>query len=220
MKRRKERRGVVAAPKTNELQQIYLVFWLLQPFQLASTNGEVKGGAADRFHQRDAFAVRGHDAWSCDLLQSERNGKHIQDDVLKHLGDGWDLMVADPPCTRLCNSGVRWLSERNLWADMRIAAEFFLSLLNAPVPRRALENPIPHKYAREIMGPYQQRIHPWLFGHPESKTTCLWLRNLPPLMAKLIETGRGQRCFRMPPSEIRSRERSRTFPGIALAMAE
>jgi hypothetical protein len=168
---------------------------------------------------RDAFADRGHDAWSCDLLPSERKGNHIQDDVLRHL-DGWDLMIAHPPCTRLCNSGVRWLAARDLWADMYEACLFFLSLLQAPVPRVAIENPIPHKYARGIIGRYQQRVHPWLFGDPDTKATCLWLKNLPPLMATIIETGRNPKCFRAPPSLERWKNRSRTYQGIANAMAK
>jgi hypothetical protein len=168
---------------------------------------------------RDEFATRGHDAWSCDLLPSERNGKHIQGDVLSHL-QGWDLMIAHPPCTRLCNSGVRWLAERNLWAELRDACSFFITLLNAPVSRIAIENPIPHKYARELIGRYHQLIHPWLFGEPDTKATCLWLKNLPPLMATMIETGRNPKCFMESPGPGRWKERSRTYPGIAKAMAE
>lgn len=167
---------------------------------------------------RDAFATRGHDAWSCDLIPSERGGNHIEDDVLRHL-DGWDLMIAHPPCTRLCNSGVRWLEERNLWDELRQACLFFTRLLNAPVARVAVENPIPHKYAREMIGHYQQRIHPWLFGEPDTKATCLWLRNLPPLMATMIETGRNPKCFLQSPGPQRWKERSRTYQGIADAMA-
>lgn len=168
---------------------------------------------------RDAFAARGHDAWSCDILPTEREGNHILGDVLKHL-DGWDLMIAHPPCTRLCNSGVRWLKERNLWIEMEAACLFFLALAQAPIPKIALENPIPHKYAREIIGRYQQRIHPWLFGEPDTKATCLWLKNLPPLMATMIETGRNAKCFMQSPGPQRWKERSRTYKGIANAMAE
>ncbi len=168
---------------------------------------------------RDAFEAKGHDAWSCDLQPSARNGKHIQDDARKHLNDGWDLMIAHPPCTRLCNSGVRWLAERNLWVDLEAACAFFMELWNAPIPRKALENPIPHKYAREIIGNYHQKIQPWLFGDPFSKATCLWLHNLPPLMATMIETTRKQKCFLESPGPQRSKNRSRTYPGIARAMA-
>jgi hypothetical protein len=168
---------------------------------------------------RDAFAARGHDAWSCDLLPTEREGQHIQGNVLEHLGGGWELMIAHPPCTRLCNSGVRWLAERNLWSELKEACLFFKALLTAPIPRIALENPLPHKYAKELIGGYQQIIHPWLFGDPETKTTCLWLKNLPPLMATLIETGRRQSCFMQSPGPERWKARSRTFQGIANAMA-
>ncbi len=164
------------------------------------------------------FEARGHDAWSCDLQPSERSKKHIQDDARRHLS-GWDLMIAHPPCTRLCNSGVRWLAERNLWADLEAACAFFMELWNAPIPKKALENPIPHKYARAIIGRYHQKIHPWLFGDPYSKATCLWLHNLPPLMATMIETTREQKCFLESPGPQRSRNRSRTYPGIAKAMA-
>jgi len=169
---------------------------------------------------RDAFEAKGHDAWSCDILPSKKIGKHIQTDVRNVLWNDWDLMIAHPPCTRLCNSGVRWLSERDLWDDMKKSAEFFLTLLHAPIPKKALENPIPHKYARKLIGNYQQIIQPWMFGHPESKATCLWLRNLPPLMSTVIETGREQRIWKLPPSKTRSQERSRTYEGIANAMAD
>jgi hypothetical protein len=170
---------------------------------------------------RDAFARRGHDAWSCDILPTEKPGNHIQDDVLKHLGDGWDLMIAHPPCTRLCNSGVVWLAERNLWGAMREGAEFFKALLNASIPMIAIENPIPHKYALEIIGrKYDQIIQPWWFDCGETKATCLWLKGLPPLMASVVSTGRDQRIHKMGPSPQRAHERSRTFQGIADAMAD
>ncbi len=168
---------------------------------------------------RDAFSARGHDAWSCDLLPTERPGNHIQGDVLEILGDGWDLMIAHPPCTRLCNSGVRWLAERNLWLDLQKSCVFFLRLLNAPIPKRAIENPIPHKYARAYIGEYQQSIQPWLFDVPETKRTCLWLKNLPPLMATIIETTRQAKVHKMSPGKNRGKERSRTPQGIANAMA-
>ena len=167
---------------------------------------------------RDAFAAKGHDAYSCDLLPSERNGKHIQDDARRHLR-GWDLLIAHPPCTRLCNSGVRWLAERNLWREMEEACAFFLEILNAPVPKICVENPIPHCYARERIGRYQQRIQPYEFGHPESKATCLWLKNLPPLFITITETKRTPRCWKERPAKDRSRNRSRTYPNIAAAMA-
>ncbi len=170
---------------------------------------------------RDAFARRGHDAWSCDLLPTEIPGNHIQDDVLKHLDEGWDLMIAHPPCTRLCNSGVCWLGKRNLWAEMEQAGQFFRLLLEAEIPRVAVENPIPHKYALNIIGrKYDQAIQPWQFGHGETKATCLWLVNLPILLPTSVVEGRAQRSHHEPPSPDRWKNRSRTFTGIAEAMAE
>lgn len=170
---------------------------------------------------REAFQACGYDAWSCNLLSTEIPGKHIQDDVLKILNYDWDLMIAHPPCTRLCNSGVRWLEERNLWDDMRKGAEFFKALLYAPIKRIAVENPIMHKYAREIIGvKYSQIIQPWQFGHGETKATCLWLKNLPLLQPTNIVSGREQRLHKLPPSSDRWRERSKTFVGIAQAMAQ
>lgn len=170
---------------------------------------------------RDAFAKRGHDAWSCDLLPTERPGNHIQGDVLGILDGGWDMMIAHPECTRLCNSGVRWLHERDLWNEMKEAALFFRVLLNADIPQKAIENPIPHKYALEIIGrKYDQIIQPYQFGHGETKATCLWLENLPLLTPTCIVTGREQRIFKESPGPDRWKNRSRTFSGIANAMAE
>ena len=180
---------------------------------------------------RDAFAKCGHDAWSCDLLPSEKPGKHIQDDVRDVLDDGWDLMIAFPPCTFLANSGVRWLwedsnymlaSER--WEKLCEAAKFFKKLLffNG-IPHIAIENPIPHKYALAMIGiKYDQVIQPYQFGEPYSKATCLWLRNLPKLKpTKFIPKNRVlQQVWKEPPSKERWKNRSRTYPGIAMAMAE
>jgi hypothetical protein len=179
---------------------------------------------------RDAFRARGHDAWSCDLLPSERGPMwHIKGDVLQYLDLEWDLMIAHPPCTFLANSGVKWLykggkgTDRDFvrWNDMVEGAVFFADLLNAPIPRIAVENPIMHGYAREIIGGRPtQTIQPWQFGHGETKATQLWLKNLPPLTPTNIVPGREQRVHLMPPGPERWRERSRTFPGIAEAMAE
>ena len=170
---------------------------------------------------RDAFKAKGHDAWSCDLLPTEKSGQHIQGDVLEILDDDWELIIAHPPCTRLCNSGVRWLAERNLWKDMRKAAKFFRSLLEADIPKLCIENPIPHKYAvKEIGRKYDQIIQPWQFGHGETKATCLWLKNLSELQATNIVSGREQRIFNLPKNAARWRLRSITFQGIADAMAE
>lgn len=170
---------------------------------------------------RDAFATKGHDAWSCDLLPTEKPGNHIQDNVLNHLGDGWDLMIAHPPCTYLCNSGVCWLYRKEgRWDQMKEAAKFFKRFLEAPIPRIAVENPIMHKYAIEIIGRRQdQVIQPYMFGHGERKATCLWLKNLSPLEPTELVEGREQRLHRLPPSPDRWKERSRTYKGIAEAMA-
>jgi len=171
-----------------------------------------------------AFRKLGHDAYSCDILPCSGGYPewHIQDDVLKHLDDGWDLMIAHPPCTRLCNSGVMWLQKRNLWYDMQVGASFFKELLEFhDIKKIVVENPIPHKYALDIIGrKYDQIIQPWQFGHGETKATCLWLKGLPKLVPTNIVEGREQRLHRLPPSKYRAKLRSKTFPGIAKAMAE
>ena len=181
---------------------------------------------------RRAFAARGHDAWSCDLLPSEDHAnQHIICDARDLLGDGWDLlMVAHPPCTRLCNSGVRWLSRppkgktlAQMWADLDEAADLFSAFWNAPIDRVAVENPIMHRHARERIrnfAPASQQLQPWQFGHGETKATCLWLKNLAPLHPTNIVDGRTQRVHRMSPGPNRWRERSRTYQGIADAMAD
>jgi hypothetical protein len=180
---------------------------------------------------RDAFKERGHDAWSCDLLPTERPGQHIQGDVLEILNDGWDLMIAHPPCTYLCNSGVSWLYKKTgRWEQLQEAAFFFIILLKAEIPKIAVENPIMHKYALDIIGEKpNQIIQPWMFGHGETKATCLWLKELKPLQrtprkndlfCKPEPKERIQRLHRLPPSPHRWRERSRTYKNIAKAMAE
>jgi hypothetical protein len=181
---------------------------------------------------RRAFAARGHDAWSCDLLPADdRSNRHIVGDARDLLGDGWDLlMVAHPPCTRLCNSGVRWLSKPppgktldQMQADLREGAALFSSFWNAPIERIAVENPIMHRHAKALIENYQepaQTIQPWQFGHGEIKGTCLWLRGLPKLTPTQIVEGRTARVHRMPPGPDRWKERSRTFTGIAEAMAD
>lgn len=180
---------------------------------------------------RDAFTARGHNAWSCDLLPSERPGQHILGDVLHLLARDpwWDLVIAHPPCTYLANSGAKHLyrgmkkvngHDPDRWARMRDAAEFFRTFLALACPV-AIENPIMHCHARELVGGGpSQIIQPWQFGHGETKATCLWLKGLPPLRPTDIVEGREQRVFRMPPAENRGKERSRTFEGIAAAMAE
>lgn len=165
---------------------------------------------------RDAFIARGHDAISCDLLPTERPGPHYQGDVRDILGDGFDLMIAHPPCTHLAVSGARWFVEkRKQQAD---ALEFVWLLLNAPIPRICLENPV-SVISRHIREP-DQIIQPWEHGHGETKATCLWLKNLPRLRPSLIVEGRTPRVHFMLPSPDRWKERSRTYPGIASAMAD
>ena len=129
-------------------------------------------------------------------------------------------MIAHPPCTRLCNSGVMWLSKRNLWSEMIKAVAFFMKLQRADIPLICIENPIPHKYAVNGIGKYNQIIQPWQHGHGETKATCLWLKGLPELKPTKIVEGREQRIHKLPPSKDRSKLRSKTFPGIAKAMAE
>jgi hypothetical protein len=170
---------------------------------------------------RDAFTAAGHSAFSVDLLPSERPGEHIRDDIRNVPLDGVDLIIAHPPCTYLANSGVRWLHERvERWPLLFDAAELFRWVLDLPVPRIAVENPVMHRYARTLIGQRQaQSIQPWQFGHGEVKRTCLWLKGLPLLEPTNIVDGRAGVVWRMAPSETRSQDRSRTYTGIAEAMA-
>jgi hypothetical protein len=184
---------------------------------------------------RDAFAARGHNAWSCDLLPSETPGQHSRGDVRPLLDLGWDLMIAFPPCTYLCKAGAVWMHgsrarrhERMRARDHAIA--FFMELAHAPIPKIAIENPVgimAHRWR-----PSDQRIQPYMFGDDAQKTTCLWLKNLPPLVpTKIVDVtyvtlGNGRRVCKWEydnlklPTPLRGRERSRTFKGIAQAMAD
>lgn len=166
---------------------------------------------------RRAFRARGHDAWSCDLLEAEDGSPyHIQGDAIEAVGRGWDLMVAHPPCTHLAVSGARWfVSKRTEQAE---ALEFVRRLFDANVGRSAVENPV-SIISSKIRKP-DQIIQPWQFGHGETKATCLWLKNLPKLVPTNIVSGREARVHKMPPTPDRWKERSRTFSGIAAAMAE
>jgi hypothetical protein len=169
---------------------------------------------------RDAFIAKGHDAWSCDLLPSERPGNHIQDDVLKYIYDYlWDALIAFPPCPYLTVSANKHykINPERYWLRLK-AAEFFLKLALAPILKIAIENPI-----GVMSGFYRkpdQIIQPWMFGHGETKATCLWLKNLPELKPTNIVEGREGRVWKMTPSPERWKERSRTLSGIAEAMAE
>lgn len=188
---------------------------------------------------RDAFSRQGHDAWSCDFLESENEGKHLQGDVLEFLDRGWDLMIAHPPCTYLANSGVRWLKDSSRWAKMDKAAELFNALLNAPIKKICVENPVPHKYAvmrifeSDLLSDtrsrrYTQVIQPYMFGHREQKATCLWLKGLHPLIpttnlkaeTMALPSRDRQRLHWLPPSPDRWKVRSTTYSGVAEAMAE
>jgi hypothetical protein len=179
---------------------------------------------------RDAFLKRGHDAWSCDLLPTEKEGPHIQDDVLKHLDDGWDLMIAHPPCTYLSRAGARWWKKPGREELTRKATEFVFSLANAQIPKISIENPI-GQLNRRWRYP-DQIVQPWQFGHPFSKATCLWLIGLPLLIPTKIIPGyvsllpsntgwnkrKGQKS--QPGFLHNSKKASITFQGIADAMAE
>jgi hypothetical protein len=186
---------------------------------------------------RDALRELGHDAVSCDLKPDENgNGPHIQGDVLDALDGDWDGMVAHPVCTRLTNAGVRWLhvpppgrTVEEMWEELRGAAAFYLKLRNAPIERKAIENPIMHKYARQLLGNVpRQVVQPWWFGDPFFKGTGFELHNLPRLVAtdKLTppkagtdEHKRWSAVHRASPGPQRATERSRTFPGLAKAAA-
>ena len=165
---------------------------------------------------RDAFRARGHDAMSCDLLPTDVPGPHYQGDVRDVLGDGWDLMVAHPPCTHLAVSGARWFHLKR--QEQAEALDFVRLLMDAPIPRIAVENPVSIISSR-IRKP-DQVIQPWMFGHGETKATCLWLKGLPALKPTNIVDGREARIHRLPPSPDRWKIRSATYAGIAAAMAD
>jgi len=165
---------------------------------------------------RRAFRARGHEAWSCDLLLAEdASPYHMQGDALEALKQPWDLLIAHPPCTHLAVSGARWFHEKR--AEQAEALAFVRALLNAPVPHICVENPV--SIIASHIRPADQTIQPWQFGHGETKATCLWLKNLPKLRPTQIVEGREARVHLMPPGPNRWKERSRTFQGIAEAMA-
>jgi hypothetical protein len=177
---------------------------------------------------RRAFRALGHDAWSCDLLPAaDSSPYHIQGSVLDHLDEGWDAAIFHPPCTFLANSGVRWLyggkgkvRDPKRWAQMEAGARFFKALLDCKIARKAIENPIIHSHAKAIIGrDADQIIQPWMFGHGETKATCLWLDGLPKLLPTQIVDGRQPRVHHASPGPDRWKERSVTLPGIAAAWA-
>ena len=167
---------------------------------------------------RDAFIKRGHDAMSCDLLPTEAPGPHYQGDVRDIIRTGWDLMICHPPCTHLAVSGARHFAAKKASGVQDEALDFVRFLLDAPITHIALENPVSIISSR-IRKP-DQIIQPWQFGHGETKATCLWLKNLMPLRPTDIVDGRDDRIHKMPPGPNRWKERSRTYQGIAEAMAE
>ena len=179
---------------------------------------------------RDAFAAKGHDAWSCDILPTESPGNHFQGDVLEHLDKGWDLMIAHPPCTHLAVSGARWFTEgKKPWSLQEEALDFVRKLLNAPIDKIALENPV-SVISTQIRKP-NQIIQPFEYGHDVTKKTCLWLKNLPNLKpTKIVKPDivlvNGKKMSKMHyesfklPSKERSKVRSKFYTGIAEAMAD
>jgi hypothetical protein len=181
---------------------------------------------------RRAFRALGHEAWSCDLADADDESRwHIQGDAIRAAHGNWDLLIAHPECTYLANSGAKHLyagmnaangPNPDRWAQMGAAAAFFLAMWNAPVPHIAVENPIMLGHPRRLFNIPEptQIIQPWQFGHGETKATCLWLKGLPPLVPTNIVEGREQRVFRMAPGPDRKKDRSRTYEGIAAAMAD
>lgn len=166
---------------------------------------------------REAFRAKGHDAYSCDILPSEDNSPfHIQQDVQDILSNKWDMMIAHPPCTHLAVSGARWFKDKQ--EEQKEAIKFFKFLANFPIERICVENPI--SIMSTLYRKPDQIIQPWMFGHGETKATCLWLKGLPLLSPTNIVEGREAKVHKMAPSPTRWKERSRTYQGIANAMAE
>ena len=167
---------------------------------------------------RDAFIARGHDAISCDLLPTESPGPHYQGNVFDIINDGFDLMIAHPPCTHLAVSGARYFEQKIQDGRQQAAIDFFMSLINADIAKIAVENPVCIMSSRYRKP--DQIIQPWMFGHGETKATCLWLKGLPKLIPTNVVDGREHRIHKCPPGPNRWKVRSKTFQGIADAMAE
>lgn len=166
---------------------------------------------------RDAFIAKGHDAMSCDIIETEVQGPHYCGDVRDVLDYPWDLMIAHPPCTHLSVSGARHFQEKRIDGRQQSAASFFMMLTKADIPKIAIENPV--CIMSSLWRKPDQVIQPWQFGHGETKATCLWLKGLPSLVPTDVVDGRDARIHRMPPGQERGKERSRTYEGIAVAMA-
>lgn len=168
---------------------------------------------------REAFRASGHDAWSCDLLPAEdESPNHFQGDVFDVIGGGWDMLIGHPPCTHLSVSGARHFAAKRADGRQQEAIEFFMRLASVKIPRVAIENPV--CIMSRIWREPDQTIQPWMFGHGETKATCLWLKGLPPLIPTKIVSGREPRVHMMQPGPNRWKERSRTYEGIAAAMAD
>ena len=167
---------------------------------------------------RDAFIARGHDAISCDLLPSDRPGPHYQGDVFDIIGNGYDLMIAHPPCTHLAVSGARHFPAKRADGRQQKAIDFFMRLAQADIPRIAVENPV--CIISTIWRKPDQIIQPYMFGDPYMKTTCLWLKGLVKLTPTNVVEKREQKCWKEPPGPDRWKNRSRTYPGIAQGMAQ
>ena len=167
---------------------------------------------------RDAFLALGHEAMSCDLLPTDAPGPHYQGDVRDVLDYPWDLMIAHPPCTDLSVSGARHFAAKRMDGRQQASVSFFLRLAKADIPHIAIENPV--CIMSSLWRKSDQTIQPWQFGHGETKATCLWLKNLPPLNPTSLVDGREQRIHKLPPSPDRWKIRSKTYDGIAKAMAE
>lgn len=213
------RRGALRLAAWHSIPRATLALVLAEVDGLAVVVEEMRVLIACEFSGvvRRAFEARGWDAWSCDLLPAEDGSPyHYQQNVLLRLNDGWDLMIAHPPCTHLAVSGARWFADKVV--EQLAALEFVQRLLDAPIPHIALENPVSIISSR-IRKP-DQIIQPWQFGHGETKATCLWLKNLPKLQPTEIVEGREGKVWKMGPSPDRWKERSRTYEGIAKAMAE
>jgi hypothetical protein len=180
---------------------------------------------------RDAFIAKGHDAISCDILPTEAPGPHSEGDVFDIINDGWDMMIAFPPCTHLACSGAAWFEKKRADGRQQQGIDFFMAMVNAPIPKIAIENPV--GIMSRVYQPPAQKIQPWFFGEEDQKTTCLWLKGLPPLMATQHVTPRFVRMkngeemskwcydsFINLKGKERAHARSKTFPGIAQAMAD
>jgi len=166
---------------------------------------------------REAFRERGHNAISCDLLETEKEGKHYKGDLFDLLYLGWDLIIAHPPCTHLAVSGNRWYAGTEL---RKQSVEFVERIWGCDCKKLAIENPVGVLNSMSDILPKPQYIQPWMFGHGETKKTGIWKRGLPDLIPTNIVDGRDQRIWKMPPSADRSKERSKTYQGIAKAMAD